>query len=227
MKRIGIVGGIGPESTIEYYRLFMAAGHTDVTIDSVDVQQLLAWMQRAQLDPVADYLAAAVGRLAAGGAEVALLAANTPHIVFDRVASRAPIPMVSIVAAACAHVAGLGMQRAALLGTRYTMEGQFYPEVFARRGVALVVPPEPDRSLVHDRYLNELLKNILRDETRQELLGVVERLVAREGVQAVILGGTELPLILKGESHAGAALVDTTRVHAQAVLDWVRDHDRA
>ena len=224
MKRIGIVGGIGPESTIAYYRLFMAAGHTDVTIDSVDVQRVLAWMQRAQLDAVEEYLAAAAGRLAAGGADVALLAANTPHIVFDRVASRAPIPMVSIVEAACAHVAGLGMQRAALLGTRYTMEGEFYHEVFARRGVGLVVPPAPDRALVHDRYLNELLKNIFRDETRQELLGVVERLVEREGVQAVILGGTELPLILEGDAHAGAALVDTTKVHVNAVLGWVRDH---
>jgi aspartate racemase len=223
MKRIGIVGGIGPESTIDYYRLFMAARYTDVTIDSLDVQKLLEWMPRGELDTVAEYLAAAVARLAAGGAEIALFAANTPHIVFDRVAPRAPIPMVSIVEATCAHVASLGFHRAALLGTRYTMEGQFYPEVFARRGMSLVVPPEPDRSLVHDRYINELLKNVFKDETRDELLGVVERLVRQQGVEAVILGGTELPLILRGESHAGAVLIDTTKVHVQAALAAAND----
>lgn len=218
MKRIGIVGGIGPESTIEYYRLLMAAGHTDVTICSVDVQKLLDWMRRGELDNVATYLSTAVAQLAAGGANLALLAANTPHIVFDQVASRATIPMVSIVEAACAHVASLGLRRAALLGTRYTMEGTFYPEVFARRGLGLVIPPEPDRTLVHDRYLQELLKNVFKDATRDELHGVIERLVQQQGVEAVILGGTELPLILKGDSRAGAVLIDTTKVHVTAAL---------
>jgi aspartate racemase len=225
MKRIGVVGGIGPESTIEYYRLFMAEHHRALTIDSVDVNKLLSWMRQGELDSVADYLVDAVRRLAGGGAEVAIIAANTPHIVFDAVSARAPIPMVSIVEATASHVAALGLQRVALLGTRYTMEGRFYPDVFSRRGLALVIPPEPDMALVHDRYLNELLKNVFSNETRDALLGVVDRLIATERVEAVILGGTELPLVLKGERHGGAVLIDTTRVHVKAALEYARAHD--
>lgn len=106
--------------------------------------------------------------------------------MFDAVASRAAIPMVSIVEAAAAHVAALGLTRAALLGTRYTMDGQFYPEVFARRGLGLVVPPEPDRSLVHDRYINELLKNVFTlvdpDEVGREFAVHGYEMVATDAV---------------------------------------------
>jgi aspartate racemase len=138
------------------------------------------------------------------------------------VAGRAPIPMVSIVEATAAHVASLGFKRAALLGTGFTMKARFYTDVFARRGLALVVPPEPDLSLVHDCYLNELLQNVFKDQTRDELYGVIDRLVRREGVEAVILGGTELPLILKDDAHAGAVLLDTTKIHVRAALDFAR-----
>jgi aspartate racemase len=225
MKRIGIVGGIGPESTIEYYRLLIAERHLAITIDSVEVQALLDFMQAGELPKVADYLVSAVNRLSGGGADVAIIAANTPHIVFDEVARRAPIPMVSIVQAACQHVASLGLSRVALLGTRYTMEGHFYQDVFARRGIPLAIPADADRTFVHDRYINEFLHNIFRSETRDGLLAVIDRMVERDRIEAVILGGTELPLILTGDVHNGVRLLDTTRIHVQATLQYVRGLD--
>jgi aspartate racemase len=225
MKRIGIVGGIGPESTIEYYRLLIAERHLAITIDSVEVRALLDFMQAGALPKVADYLVAAVTRLAGGGADFALIAANTPHIVFDEVARRAPIPMVSIVEAACEHVASLGLSRVALLGTRYTMEGHFYQDVFTRRGIPLVIPSDADRTFVHDRYINEFLQNIFSHETREGLLAVIDRMVERDRIEAVILGGTELPLILTGDAHDGVRLLDTTRIHVGAALKYARASD--
>jgi aspartate racemase len=139
-KTIGIVGGIGPESTIDYYRLLVAAGHMRIIINRVAVQDLLGMMMSGNTTGVADYLSAAVEQLAAAGADVAIIAANTPHVAFDDVQRRSGIPLVSIVEATAAHVLAAGMTRVGLLGTRFTMTGGFYPDVFARHGLS-VVPP--------------------------------------------------------------------------------------
>ena len=217
-KTIGIVGGIGPESTIDYYRLLVAAGHMRIIINSVAVQDLLEMMTKGDTPGVADYLTAAVEQLALAGADVGLIAANTPHIAFDEVQRRSRIPLVSIVEATAEHVQAQGMTRVGLLGTRFTMNGRFYPDVFARRGLLLVVPATPDLDYVHEKYLGEFLKNEFRPETRDGVLGVIERMQRDSGVEAVILGGTELPILLRTESHNGVALLDTTKIHAAAVL---------
>lgn len=218
MKTIGIVGGIGPESTIDYYRLLVAAGHTQIVIVSVEVQNLLGMMLRDDSTGVADYLTAAVEQLANAGADVAIIAANTPHIVFDEVQRRARVPMVSIVEATASHVARLGLRKVGLLGTRFTMQGRFYPDVFARRGLAIVPPSANDLAYVHEKYVGEFLKNQFLPETRTAMLGVIDRLQAEQGVEAVILGGTELPILFRCDAHGDIPLLDTTKIHADAVL---------
>lgn len=217
-KTIGIVGGIGPESTIDYYRLLVAAGHMRIIINSVAVQDLLGMMTKGDTAGVADYLTAAVEQLALAGADVALIAANTPHVAFDEVQRRSRIPMVSIIEATAEHVHAQGMSRVGLLGTRFTMTGRFYPDVFARRGLSVVAPASEDLNYVHEKYLGEFLKNEFRPETRDGVLGVIDRMRRDSGVEAVILGGTELPILLRAESHAGVALLDTTKIHAEAAL---------
>lgn len=223
MKTIGIVGGIGPESTIDYYRLLMAAGHTKVIINSVAVQHLLGMMMKGDSKGVADYLCGAVEQLVNAGADVAIIAANTPHIVFDEVQTRSRIPMVSIVEAVAEHVAVAGMTSVGLLGTRFTMEGRFYPDVFARRGVSVVPPAAADLDYVHAKYLGEFLNNQFLPATRDDVLQVIDRMKRDLGVQAVILGGTELPILLRSETHNGVPLLDTTKIHVAAVLRAARD----
>jgi aspartate racemase len=220
MMRLGLVGGIGPESTIDYYRFLIAAGRTSIVIDSLDVARLVGWMTRDELQPAADYLVASLQRLAAAGAEVAIICANTPHIVFDDVRRRSPIPLVSIVEAVGDHVAALGLHRAALFGTRFTMQASFYPDVFARRGLAIVVPNQDEQALIHDKYLGELLKGTFLPATRSAILAIVDAMVARDGIEAVILGGTELPILLREPSHAGIPLLDTTKIHVDALLRY-------
>jgi aspartate racemase len=222
VKTIGIVGGIGPESTIAYYRWFIAAGQSALLINSVEVTRFLDAMMRQDLPFVTDFLVDAVSVLANAGASVGLIAANTPHVVFDDVQRRSSIPLVSIVSATSAHVQSLGLRRVALLGTRYTMEGRFYPVAFEAAGIELVVPPPDDLTFVHDIYVQELLKNQFLPETRRHLLQIIDRLIDEQNVEAVILGGTELPLVLTDASHRRVPLLDTTRIHVDAAIAAIR-----
>ncbi len=225
MKTAGIVGGIAPESTVDYYRSIIAAyrerrpdgSYPSIVVDSIDLQRMLA-LVATDLSALAAYLAAEVDRLARAGADFALLASNTPHIVFDELERRSPIPLVSIVEATCAVARRTGRKRLGLLGTRFTMEGRFYPDVFSRAGIALVPPEADDLTLVHERYMGELVKGVFSAGTRAALLAVVSRMKEREGVDGVVLAGTELPLLVR-DADAGVPLLDTTRIHVDAVVD--------
>lgn len=226
MKTIGIVGGIGPESTVEYYRhiiSFYRARVTDgsyppVLINSVDLKRMVNLVTAGKLAELTSFLLDEIRRLADGGAKVGLIAANTPHIVFDEVSTQSPIPLVSIVESARDAAFDLGLTKVGLLGTRFTMDGQFYPEVFARKGIAIAVPPAEDRAFVHAKYVDELVNGVIRPQTRKELLSIIARVKASDGIQGIVLGGTELPLILKEASYAGIPCFDTTRLHVERVV---------
>ena len=225
MKILGLIGGIGPESTVEYYRLLIegyrekkGGEYPAVIINSVDLKRLLAWMAESKLDQVADYLTLEIDRLHRAGADFAALASNTPHIVFDQLRERSPLPLVSIVESACERVQALGFKTVALLGTRYTMQASFYPQVFARANINVVTPNNDEQTYVHAKYLGELLNNQFLPEKKSAVLQIVDRLHRQEGVEAVVLGGTELPLLLTDEQHNGVRLLDTTRIHVDALL---------
>src|SRR4030095_6962664 len=168
-----------------------------VIINSIDMQTMLRLIAADALDEVTAYLAAEIDKLVQAGAEGGLLASNTPPIVFDRLQGRARIPLISIVEATFAVARGLNLTRVGLLGTRFTMQSAAYPSVFTRRGIMVVVPDAADQEYVPGKYMSELVRAEYRPETRAGLLAVVERLRSREGIDAVVLGGTELPLILR------------------------------
>jgi aspartate racemase len=147
---------------------------------------------------------------------VALLASNTPHLVFKALAERSPIPLLSIVEATCAQAKGL--QRVGLFGTRFTMEGAFYPEVFTREGITLVTPEPEERATIHQVYMGELVLGVYRPETRERLLAIARRLQRECGIEALILGGTELPLILTEPVYEGLRMLDTTAIHVECAV---------
>lgn len=229
MKTLGIVGGIGPESTIEYYRFILDGYRARVTdgsaphliIDSLDVNRAIAMLDTNDLGGLADYTSASVERLTRAGTEVALIAANTLHIVFDKIEQRASIPMISIVRATCDRARALGLKRLVLLGTGFTMCARFYPDVFAPAGLELVTPTEPEQALIHEKYIHELLKNKFEVATRAAIIGIIERIRRDEGIEAVILAGTELPLLLRGAEPTGIRFLDTTMVHVTAAVDAI------
>jgi len=224
MKRLGIIGGIGPESTMVYYRKIMAAGSEllgvapPVLINSIDVQKLL---NLAEVDPVPglrDYLLAEIAVLSQAGASIVLIAANTPHIVFDDVRERSPVDLVSIVESTCDAVRERGLTRPALLGTRFTMEGRFYSDVFSRAGIELVRPHETEQAFIHEKYVGELLKNTFLSDTRARILTIIQTMKERDRIDGVILAGTELPLLLTEERAFGIPLLDTAQLHVTAAV---------
>jgi aspartate racemase len=175
-----------------------ATSYPLIIINSVDLNRLIGWINAGELEPFTDYLVAGVEQLARAGADFAVLAANTPHIVFDQIRERSRLPLISIAEATCAKARESGLQRLGLLGTRFTMEAKFYPEVFARAGLTIITPNETERAFVNEKYFGELLKNVFLPETRDQLLTIINQMKQRDGIDGLILGGTELPLILRG-----------------------------
>jgi aspartate racemase len=181
MKPIGLIGGIGPESTIDYYRAMIAAyrerqpdgSYPPIVISSVDVSSMLGALMRNQLAEVADLLVAEVERLEAAGAGCAAIAANSPHIVFDEVQRRSPLPLVSIVQATAHEAMRLGRKRLGLFGTRFTMQGRFYENLFALTGLTLILPDETEQAYIHDKYMTE--HRLRHDRFRVDDRGVDER----------------------------------------------------
>jgi aspartate racemase len=230
-KTLGLIGGTGPESTIEYYRLLVAkyreradGNSPSVIINSINLKQLIAWMNAGELGKVADYLVFEIEKLRHAGADFAALTANTPHIVFDQLKQRLTIPLISIVEATRDKVKELGLNSVALFGTRFTMQAPFYPDVFSRANISLHLPNSEEQDYIHEIYMGQLLKDVFLPETRTKLLSIAEAMRARDGIDAVILGGTELPLLLRDEQHDGLPLLDTTRIHVdRLVSELLRD----
>ena len=225
MKTLGLIGGTGPESTIDYYRLLTAqyrekadGASPPVIINSVDLKRMIGWMNAGELDKVIDYLAAEFAKLQRAGVDFAALTANTPHIVFDELQQRTTLPLISIVEATCERAQSLGLKSVGLFGTRYTMQAPFYPKVFSSTDVKLVIPTEAEQNYIHEKYFGELLKDLFLPETRAQFLRIADEMKARDGVEAVILGGTEIPLLLRTEEHNGIQLLDTTRIHVDRLI---------
>ena len=226
MRTAGMIGGLGPESTIDYYRSIVAryrerkpdSGSANILINSLDVDKGIAMLNSGRLDALADYLASGLEPLVRAGADFAFIAANTPHLVFDELQRRSSIPLVSIVRATAKRATALGLKNVGLFGTGFTMRASFYPEEFQRAGITLAIPTESEREQIHRIYLGELLKNQFLPESRDAILGIAHRMKAEERVEAVVLAGTELPLLLRG-SDAGIDWLDTTVIHVEAVVD--------
>jgi aspartate racemase len=226
MRTAGMIGGLGPESTIDYYRSIIAryrarkpdSGAANIFINSLDVDKGIAMLNGGHLDALADYLASGLEPLVRAGADFAFIAANTPHLVFDELQRRSSIPLISIVRATADRAKTLDLKKVGLFGTGFTMRASFYPEEFQRAGIAVVIPTEAEREQIHRIYIGELLKNQFLPESRDAILRIARRTRAENGVEAVVLAGTELPLLLRG-SGTDIEWLDTTVIHVEAVVD--------
>jgi aspartate racemase len=230
MKILGMIGGTGPESTVEYYRRLIAAFQrrmktTDhvppIIINSVDYRKLVDWFTANQLAQVTDFLVNEIERLERAGADFALIAANTPHLVFDELQRRLRIPLLSIIEATAEAAAAARLRRPALFGTRFTMQATLFPDAFARRGITIVVPNEEEQKFIHEKYMGELVTGTIRGETRTALMDIVEKMKQRNNVDALILGGTELSLMLRESTAGSVPVLDTTQIHVDAAIEWM------
>ncbi len=224
-KKIGIIGGMSPESTIEYYQYitrtyterFGDYGYPEVLIYSVSFQPYVDWPNQGRWDLIGKGLAEAAQKLEAAGADFAVIATNTMHIVLDDVKAAINIPVLSLLDAVADAIIARGLKTVGLLGTRFTMEHELYPTSLKARGIDVLVPDADEREIVNTVIYNELVKGIIRDESRAEYVKVIETLV-RQGAEGVILGCTEIPLLV-GEDDVSIPLLDTTTIHAEAALN--------
>lgn len=225
MKKIGIIGGIGPESTLEYYRGIIDAFRNradglhspEILIYSADLAELLAIMEAADLEALAEWLLFRLAALHRAGAEFAVIASNTPHVVFAEVARRSPLPLLSIVEETCGKAESLGLKRPGLMGTRFTMAADFFREPCRARGMSLFLPSPEEQQRIHEKLFSEIEVGIIKDSTRQELLAIVEKMVEREAIDSLILGCTELPLILDRGAF-GIPFLNTTAIHVEGIV---------
>jgi aspartate racemase len=226
---LGIVGGTGPESTIDYYRTLIATwrrrrpdgSYPRVLINSIEAGRVFANLAAADYAAVGADLGAAVAMLASAGCQRALLASNASHLAFDCIDPPPSIPLFHIVDAARDAARRAGYRRLGLLGTRFVVGSDLYPSRFASAGIAIVVPTEEEREVVHAIYFGELVQGVVREESRATLASVVGAMRDRDGIDAVILGGTELALILTDPTCAGIPVLNTAQTHVEAAVDWL------
>jgi aspartate racemase len=226
MKKIGIVGGLGPESTIDYYRgiidafkpAYQTLGFPEIAVESVDLHWFTEQAEGGGWDRIAAMLIDRCEILRRGGADFGAIASNTPHRVFPQVQKGTALPLLSIVEAARDHALRLGVARLCLLGTGFTMQSDFYQKTFQRAGVEVVVPNKEEIAYVQEKIFSEIEFGIIKPETKTAFLGIIRRMEAEQRIQGVILGCTELPMLLKPEDFT-LHYIDTTAIHIAAIVD--------
>lgn len=227
MRMLGVLGGMSWTSTVAYYRglnLGVAArlgGHHSarLLVHSVDFDPVVRAQHDGDWDAATAVLTDAARGLGAGGAQAVLLATNTMHKVAQHVEDAARVPLLHIADPTAAALLADGRTTVALLATRFTMEQDFYVGRLRRRGVEVLVPDEDDRDTVHRVIYDELVHDVVREESRTAYLRVVERL-ARRGAEAVVLGCTEIGLLLRPDD-GDLPQYDTTALHVRAGVDWL------
>ena len=229
-KKIGILGGMSPESTVEYYQYitrtytqrFGDYGYPEIIIYSVSFQPYVDWPGADRWDLVAQGLGEAARKLEAAGADFVIIATNTMHLVLDQVRASVHIPVLSLLDVVGQAILARGMTTVGLLGTKFTMEKNLYQDALARMGITVLVPDADDRAVVNRVIYEELVAGQIREPSRAAYVAIIRKLAER-GAQGVILGCTEIPLLVS-EADAGLPLFDTTLLHAEAALNYALAH---
>jgi aspartate racemase len=224
MKTIGLLGGMSWESTALYYRLIneetrhkLGGLHSArIVLESLDFQDVEVLQDRGDWAAAGQLLANAARRIEAAGADFLLICTNTMHKVADDVAVAIDIPLLHIADATAERIKEAGIDTVGLLGTRFTMEQAFYKGRLEEQGIGVLTPPENSRGHVHTVIYDELCRGVVKDESRQAFLKIIDDLVAG-GAQGVIEGCTEIGMLVN-EGDTDVKLFDTTRIHAAAAV---------
>ncbi|SDY19369.1 aspartate racemase [Ruminococcaceae bacterium YAD3003] len=226
MKKIGLVGGTGPESTLMYYKILnseidcITEGRAmpDIAIESVNFPRAWNNVTEGRYDLLADYLLEKLECLDKSGSEVISLTAVTMHVVYDELAKRFNKPIISIPRVVAEEISSKGIKRIGLLGTIFTMEKDYMKKDLIESGIEVFVPNDEERQLVAKRIFEELEKGIVKESTLKELTDIITRMKNDDGIEGVILGCTELPLILNSD-NCPVACFDAVEIHIRKLIE--------
>ena len=226
MKKIGLVGGTGPESTLMYYKelntridqLTGGKAMPDLAIESVDFRKAWAYVSNGEKDNLADYLSEKVSCLKSTGCEVISLTAGTMHLVINEIEKKTGVSLVSIPKAVADEAASKGYTKVGLLGTIFTMEQDYMKKDLIDAGIEVCIPGKEDRELVAKRIFEELELGIVKEETLKECQDLISKMKNEQGIQAVILGCTELPLLLN-EKNSPLPILDSVEIHIRKLIE--------
>ena len=230
MKKIGLVGGTGPESTLMYYRelntrIDKMSGGTqmpDLAIESVNFRKAWDYVCRKKYDLLTDYLSEKVDNLRKSGAQIIALTAATMHIVYDEIVEKTKVPLISIPKSVCEEIQKKGYKKVGLLGTIFTMEQDYMKKDLLEAGIEVIIPEKSDRELVAKRILEELEVGIVKESTLKEFTAIIEKMKKEQGIQALILGCTELPLLLN-KDNCPVDCLDSVEIHLQKLIELAQN----
>lgn len=225
MKKIGLVGGLGPESTLEYYRNIIASfresyeqtGFPEIVIDSLDLKNFTSLVERGKWEAIIQLISIRCEILRRCGAEIGAMASNTPHAVFDAIQAKTDLPLLSIVTATCDYARTLNVRALCLLGTRFTMTSDYYQDEFDKYNMRLTTPEPGEIERIQHILFKEIELGIIKDRSRNELLDIISRIRKESGVEGVILGCTELPLILS-QKDMTIHCINPLQIHVDALV---------
>jgi aspartate racemase len=228
MKKIGLISGLGPESTVDYYNRIIDAfkndkgdmNYPEIIIYSVNMSEFMGLIREKHYDNAAEMIIEKIHSLEKAGADFAAITANTPHMLFDKIKEKSPLYLISIVEATLEACRKIRVKRSGLLGTGFTMNSTFYEDVFNLNGLEIIVPDEADKETINHKLFSEIELGIFKDQTRNELAGIIEKMVRVRQIDSVILGCTELPLILKDPVYSGVPSLNTTQIHVDAIVEY-------
>lgn len=225
-QKIGILGGLSPESTSIYYdhiireyaKRYSDYNYPEIIIYSVNFQQFIDWQNQERWDLAANKMIEVFNILEKAGAEFGLIATNTMHIVLDKVQSEISIPILSIIESTAEVINQEKIKTVGLLGTIFTMSKDFYKQGLEKNGIATLVPENNEQELINKIIFQELTKGIITPQSKADYIKIINKLKTR-GAEGIILGCTEIPLLVSGEDCT-IRLYDTTRIHAEKALNF-------
>ena len=229
LKRIGILGGMAPESTREYYRILnnlakekdLDEGYPEIVIFSLNFEEFCKRMRSKDYSKVIQLLKDGIESLEGAGVDFVIIASNTPHMFFKEIQEHSKVPILSIAEATAEEASKNGYQKVGLLGTRITMEGEFYEEEFKQRNIRMVIPSENEMDYIDEKIFSELTEGEFFKQTKKNIIDIIERMEQDDDIDAVVLGCTELPLIITRED-LDIPVLNTTELHARKALKYAQ-----
>lgn len=228
MKKIGLVGGLGPEATVDYYKEIINAfkgedsslNYPEIILYSVNMSEFIGLMHQKEYEKASSLLLKKIDALKYAGADFAAISANTPHLMFDELEKKSPLPLISIVESTCSEFLKLGLKRPGLFGAGFTMNASFYQKVFKRHGIDVIVPSEEHKDIINSKLFSEIELGIFKESTLNLLIDIIEKMVEEQQIDSLILGCTEFPLILTKSHYAGIPMLNTTRIHVNEIVKY-------